>query len=85
MNISWAVEQTHVRAPFYGAIDYCKVLTSEHSSSPFSPDRTNYIKPHCGATDGQKRAQKNALPFLRRVPVNTTDFNALLSHAAVAL
>lgn len=82
MNISWAVEQAHVSVPFSGTIGYCKVLSSEHSAPPFSSARINCVKPHCRATDGQRWAQKPCTTlFLREAAVNTTDFNALLSHA----
>lgn len=84
MNISWAVEQTHVRAPFSGAIGSGKAPDLWAFVSPFSSDRMDYINTHCRATDGQRRAQKKAAPFLRSVPVNTTDFYAFLCHAAVA-
>lgn len=67
-----------------------RLLQSPHQwafSFPLSSsDRINYIKPYCRATDGQRRAHKKMhYPFLKRAAVNTTDFNALVSPAAVAL
>ena len=62
MNISWAVEQTHVRDPFLGpSTSPDRALNTRLPS--FSSERINYIKSHCRVTYDKEEHIKHALPF----------------------
>ena len=62
MNISWAVEQTHVRDPFLGPSSSPDRALNTRLPS-FSSERINYIKSHCRVTYDKEEHIKHALPF----------------------
>ena len=62
MNISWAVEQTHVRDPFLGPSSSPDRALNTRLPS-FSSKRINYIKSHCRVTYDKEEHIKHALPF----------------------
>lgn len=80
MNISWVVEQTHVRDPFLGPSSSPDRTLNTRLPS-FSSERINYIKSHCRATYDKEEHIKHALPFSLGSRCEHNRF-ALLSHAA---
>lgn len=70
--------------PLFWGHRQCTVL-SIHPSFFFSPDRITKWNHTAGQQTTDREEHKNAPPCLCRAAVNTQDFSALLSHAAVAL